>query len=82
MRNKKGEKIPDEWIICPSCQQFYGWVNCRITLSNPRRDKCLGCAIVDETESASIQALALWWFSEQGSVEGSVVVAPRLKKTP
>lgn len=41
----KGEKIPEEWIQCPGCYRWYGFVNCRVSLRNPRRERCLGCAI-------------------------------------
>jgi len=34
-------KIPKEWIICPVCDQAYGFINCRVT--NHKRSICLGC---------------------------------------
>lgn len=47
---RKGEKIPDEWVNCPKCGRPYGFIRCRVTLQNPKRERCLGCAVEEEKE--------------------------------
>lgn len=48
---RKAEKIPDEWIHCPKCGVMYGFIKCRVSLKNPRRERCLSCAVIEEQEA-------------------------------
>lgn len=40
---RKSEKIPEEWVKCPKCDRFYGFIRCRITKGG--KSQCLTCAV-------------------------------------
>lgn len=50
---RNGEKQPEDHIRCPKCQSFYGFVKCRITLSD-RRNLCLSCAVQEEKDRVKL----------------------------
>lgn len=41
-RLRKANKIPEDWVRCPVCLLTYGFIRCRVTLSD-KRDICLIC---------------------------------------
>lgn len=52
---KKGEKIPEDHIYCSKCTRPYGFIRCRITTANPKRNICLGCAVEEERDKLKKQ---------------------------
>ncbi len=48
---KKAERQPEDHILCPQCNLPYGFVRCRITLSSPKRNLCLKCAVEEEARA-------------------------------
>ncbi len=56
MRRKKvSEHVPEEWIICPACKRYYGFVRCRISLGYPKRERCLDCAIEEKKSGVILE---------------------------
>ena len=45
--------MPSDIEKCPVCGKFYGFVNCRVTLRDPKtRNICLSCAAQEELQDA------------------------------
>lgn len=50
---QKAEKIPEEWVRCPTCGLPYGFINCRVSLydsEGKRYEICLTCAVKADKE--------------------------------
>ena len=56
-RIRNANKVPREWVYCPTCSLAYAFVRCRVTISTKEgvRNICLPCLVQERKLKPPLQ---------------------------